>query len=135
MIRRLALTIALLVASTQASHAQGAPAKAPADSLATRFVGIWDGRFTADHAAGGIQITVTKETAWKMSVEMSHGDQAFPVGTSDVKVSGKTLSWSQDVMGSSCPATATVNGPNMTGEVSCSNMTIKLELEKKERTN
>jgi hypothetical protein len=135
MIRRFALTIALLVASTHASRAQGAPVKASADSLEARFVGVWDGRFTTDHAAGGIQITVAKETAWKMSVEMSHGDQAFPVGTSDIKVSGKTISWTQDVMGSSCPATATVNGQNMTGEVSCSNMTIKLELEKKARTS
>ena len=89
MIRRLALTIALLVASTQASRAQGAPAKAPADSLAARFVGVWDGRFTTDHAAGGIQITIAKDAAWKLSVEMSHGDQAFPVGTSDVKVVGQ----------------------------------------------
>lgn len=135
MIRRLALTIALLVAFTQASRAQSATAKAPTDSLVARFVGVWDGRFTTDHGNGGIQITVAKEAAWKMSVEMSHGDQAFPVGASDVKVSGKTITWSQEVMGNSCPATVTVNGQNMTGEVSCSDMTIKLELEKKPRTS
>ena len=135
MIRRFALTIALLATSAQAARAQNAPAKTPTDTLTARFVGVWDGRFTSDHAAGGIQITIARDAAWRMAVEMSHGDQAFPVGTSEVKVAGKIISWNQDVMGTSCPATATVNGQTMTGEVSCSNMNIKLELEKKDRTD
>jgi hypothetical protein len=129
MIRTLALTALLFTASTQTARAQAATAAK--DTLVTRFVGTWDGKFTTDQGSGGIQITVAKPAAWKLSIEMSHGDQAFPVGASDVKVAGKTISWNQDVMGATCPASAAVAGEKMTGEITCSNMTIKLELERK----
>ncbi len=131
MIRTSALTILLLAVSAPALHAQAARTP-PADSLTARFAGIWDGRFITDHGpAGSLQLTVSRDTAWKMAIEMVHGDQAMPSRASDVKVAGTTISWTQDVMGMSCAASAKVDGDSMTGDASCGNVGFKMELKKK----
>jgi hypothetical protein len=105
--------------------------KRPTDSLTTRFVGVWDGRFVSDHAAGGMQLTVSRDTAWKAAIEMAHGDQAIPTMVRDVKVDGKTISWNQSLMGTTCAASATVDGTSMTGDAACGQMSFKIELQKK----
>ena len=131
MLRASALTIALLTVSASASHAQAARATA-ADSLTARFAGIWDGRFITDHGpAGGMQLTISHDSTWKMAIEMAHGDQAMPSRASDVKVAGRTISWTQDVMGMSCIASATVDGDAMAGDASCGPVGFKMELKKK----
>jgi hypothetical protein len=124
---RLVAALLLMISTTH-----GARAQAMRDSLTTRFVGVWDGRFTTDHGPiGGMQVTVAHDTAWKVSIEMAHGDQAIPSRVTDVKVAGKRISWSQDVMGMTCATTATVDGTAMTGEASCGQMSYKLELQRK----
>src|SRR5262249_47883574 len=108
MIRTAVIAIVLLGASATASQAQAA--RTPVDSLTSRFVGTWDGKFVTDHGpAGAMQVTVSRDTMWKMAVEMVHGDQAMPSRASDVKVAGKTISWTQEVMGMSCAASAKVD--------------------------
>ena len=130
MIRTYALSIALCAAWAPASHAQSARASA-VDSLTSRFTGTWDGRFITDHGpAGSLQLIVSRDTAWKMSVEMVHGDQVMPSRATDVKVAGKTISWTQEVMGMACTASATVDGRSMTGDASCGNAGFKMELKK-----
>ena len=127
MIRTLTIGLALLV-STHAASAQ-ATRKAPPDSLTNRFVGVWDGRFVTDHGpTGGMQMTVARDTAWKVSIEMAHGDQAIPNRVTEVKVDGKKISWSQDVMGMTCATSATVDGDVMSGEASCGQMSYKIDL-------
>jgi hypothetical protein len=131
MSHRFTLTVILLAGFVHVAHAQ-TTAKPDSDSLTTRFVGVWDGRFVTDHGpAGGMQVTVAKDTAWKVSIEMAHGDQAIPSRVTSVTVAGKTISWSQDVMGMTCAASATVDGANMTGEASCGQMSYKMELQRK----
>jgi len=127
MIRTLTIGLALLV-STHGASAQ-APQKAPPDSLTNRFVGVWDGRFITDHGpTGGMQLTISRDTAWKASIEMAHGDQAIPNRVTDVKVDGKKMSWSQEVMGMTCATSASVEGEAMTGDASCGQMTYKIDL-------
>jgi hypothetical protein len=127
MIRTLTIGLALLV-STHAASAQ-ATRKAPQDSLTNRFVGVWDGRFVTDHGpTGGMQLTITRDTAWKASIEMAHSDQAIQNRVTDVKVDGKKISWNQDVMGMTCATSATVDGESMSGEASCGQMTYKIDL-------
>jgi len=130
MLRRLTITMILLASSRHVARAQAArPAQ---DSLTTRFVGVWDGRFVTDHGpAGGMQLTVARDTGWTASIEMAHDDQAIPTRVTNVKVAGKKISWSQEVMGMTCTANATVDGSTMTGEASCGQMGYKLELQRK----
>src|SRR5262249_30393545 len=125
MIRTCALAIALLTAGAHAVRAQSA-AKRSADSLTTRFVGVWDGKFVSDHATGGMQLTVSRDTAWKAAIEMAHGDQAIPTLVTDVKVDGKRISWNQSLMGMTCAASATVEGTSMNGDAACGQMSFKI---------
>jgi len=130
MIRAAVFAVGLFGASATTSQAQSA--RTPADSATSRFAGTWDGKFVTDHGpAGAMQVTISRDTAWKMAVEMVHGDQAMPTRASDVKVAGKTISWTQEVMGMSCAASAKVDGDTMTGDASCGNVGFKMELKKK----
>jgi hypothetical protein len=130
MTRTSALVIALLVTGAHAIHAQPA-VKRTADSLTTRFVGVWDGQFVSDHGVGGMQLTVSRDTAWSAAIEMAHGDMAIPTLVRDVKVDGNTISWNQYVMGMTCAASATVDGTSMTGDAACGQVSFKIELQKK----
>jgi hypothetical protein len=130
MIRTTAFAVILFATAAHAGRAQSA-AKPATDSLAARFTGVWDGRFSSDHAAGGMQLTVSRDTAWKASVEMAHGDQAIPTRVTDVKISGKTITWNQDLMGTTCTVSAVVEGTSMTGDGTCGPMMFKIELQKK----
>jgi hypothetical protein len=129
MIRRFALTFVLLAIATQAAGAQRS--RVAPDSLTTRFVGVWDGRFVSDHATGGMQLTLSRDTAWKASIEMAHGDQAIPTLVTNVKVAGKTISWTQELMGMTCATSATVDGTAMAGEAACGQLNFKIDLQKK----
>jgi hypothetical protein len=127
MIRTLTIGLALLL-STHAASAQ-ATRKTSQDSLTNRFVGVWDGRFITDHGpTGGMQLAIARDTAWKVSIEMAHGDQAIPNRVTEVKVDGRKISWSQDVMGMTCSTSATVDGEAMTGDASCGQMSYKIDL-------
>jgi hypothetical protein len=127
MIRTFTIGFALLV-STRSASAQ-ATRKAPQDSLSTRFVGVWDGRFVADHGpTGGMQVTIARDSAWKVSIEMAHGDQPIANRVTDVKADGKKMSWSQDVMGMACTSSVTVDGEKMTGEAACGQMSYTIDL-------
>jgi hypothetical protein len=130
MVRSLALAFAVVAIATHSSRAQSAGKSTP-DSLSTRFVGVWDGRFSSDHAAGGMQLTVSRDTAWKASIEMAHGDQAIPTRVTAVKVAGKTISWNQDLMGTTCTVSASVDGTSMSGQGECGPMLFKIDLQKK----
>ena len=130
MIRKIALTMALLASSVHVARAQAA--RPVRDSLTTRFVGVWDGSFVTNHGpGGGMQVTVARDTAWKVSIEMAHDDQAIPTRVTDVKVIGKTISWTQDVMGMTCAASAVVDGTSMTGDATCGQASFKMELQRK----
>ena len=129
MIRTTAVAIAALISIAHGANAQAKTV--PHDSLSNRFVGVWDGRFITDHGpTGGMQLTISRDTAWKASIEMAHSDQAIPNRVSDVKVDGKKISWSQEVMGMTCATSATVEGEAMTGDASCGQMTYKIDLRK-----
>ena len=130
LIRSHAIALALVAASATTTHAQSA--RTPSDSLTARFAGVWDGKFVTDHGPAGVmQVNISRDTAWKMSVEMVHGDQAMPTRASDIKVAGKTIAWTQEVMGMSCAASAKVDGDSMTGDASCGSVGFKMELERK----
>jgi len=127
MIRTTAVAMAVFVSIAHNASAQSK--KAPQDSLSNRFVGVWDGRFITDHGpTGGMQLTISRDTAWKASIEMAHSDQAIPSRVTDVKVDGKKISWSQEVMGMTCATSASVEGEAMTGDASCGQMTYKIDL-------
>src|SRR5262249_14403633 len=121
MIRTLTIGSALLV-FTHAATAQATP-KPPQASLTTLFVGVWDGRLVPDHGpTGGMQVTIARDSAWKVSIEMAHSDQPIANRVTDVKTDGKKMSWSQDVMGMTCNSSVIVNGEKMTGEAACGQM-------------
>jgi hypothetical protein len=132
MIRTYAVALLLAAASAHASAAQSGPSISR-DSAASRLAGTWDGRFESDHGpAGTIQLVLAHDPSWRMSLEMSHGDKAIHSRASDVKVTGTSVSWSQDIEGTTCVASATVSGDTMTGEGSCAQHgTFKMELKKK----
>lgn len=130
MIRTSAIAIAFFTVSAGSMRAQSA--RTPSDSLTSRFAGTWDGKFVTDHGpAGAMQVIISRDTAWKMSVEMVHGDQAMPTRATDIKISGKTISWTQEVMGMSCAASAKVDGVSMAGDASCGSVGFKMELKRK----
>jgi hypothetical protein len=126
------LAFAFAAAFTHASAAQSGPAISR-DSTTRDVAGTWDGRFETDHGPGGtIQLVIAKDPAWRMSIDMAHGDKAMHSRATNVKVTTTSASWSMDVEGTSCVASATISGDTMTGEGTCAQHgTFKIELKKK----
>ena len=130
MIRPFILTAALFLGATHVrAQAQAAPAR---DSLTTRFAGLWDGRFVSDHGPAGVmQVTVARDSAWTLGVEMAHDGHAIATRAGGVKVAGQTISWTLYIVDMTCRVTATVDGDTMTGDGDCGTMGFKLELQKR----
>ena len=109
--------VALLAAAVAATSvsAQGKPT---ADEQ--KFIGVWEGPYQSDQAPpGGLRLTIAKDTAWKVSMEVV-SDQALPAGDiTDFKREGNTISWNQEISGLMCKASATLTDGTLKGESHC----------------
>lgn len=97
-----------------------------------KIVGRWEGSYTSDHAPpGGFNMIVTKDTALKATIDMTAGDKPLPTRVTEFKVAGNDVTWTQELMGMSCKATAVLAADTLRGETSCQHGAVSFVLRRK----
>ena len=121
---------ALCVTAAMAQHptSGGQPHGAPAGDAA--MVGTWAGTFQMQ-ATGGMELLVARDSVWRAKMQLVVDHPFPPVDTRDFKVDGKNVTWVNDLMGTPCKATATVEAGVMKGEMKCDARTLTFSLTKK----
>jgi hypothetical protein len=140
MLRNLVLSASIAVASAAhlRAHANAIAVHRPHSHSATTVAdttsleGVWVGQFQADHGdPGNLTLTITHDGEWKASVEMTYQNQPMPTRVHDFKVNGNTITWTQELMGGSCTASATLAAGTLRGETACGHGTVGYLLRKK----
>jgi hypothetical protein len=127
---RAALLSTLCATAAMAQHPspgaqhQGAPAGDAA------MAGTWAGTFQMQ-STGGMELLVTRDSVWHAKMQLVVDHPFPPVDTREFKVDGKNVSWINDLMGTPCKATATVDAGVMKGEMKCDARTLTFSLTKK----
>jgi hypothetical protein len=129
MLRRV-LFLSLMLLATAGANAQSGhpphvrpphpPGHMPPDP-ATRallhalFHGNWQGAFApGQHASGALELSVAADSAHGLVVQMMAAQAARSGRGADFKVEGGRFSWTQDLAGNTCKATATVTSATKT---------------------
>jgi hypothetical protein len=128
-----AITVAALLASVSA-YAQSPTSKPAAggDKATISFVGEWEGTYQTDHGPGGsMSMRIAKDSIWKATAEVLSGSQAMPTRVTNVSVEGNTITWTQELMGMSCKASAVLDGTEMKGTTACEHGSMTMVMRKK----
>jgi hypothetical protein len=128
-----AITIAVLLVSVPV-RAQ-LPTSKPAvggDKATISFVGEWEGTYQTNHGPGGsMSMRIAKDSIWKATAEVLSGSQAMPTRITNVSVEGNTITWTQELMGMSCKASAVVDGAELKGTTACEHGSMTMVMRKK----
>ena len=126
------VTLSLACASlTFGQHPSGGSHRAPQGSH-EKIVGSWEGTFQMQ-STGGMELVVARDSVWRVKMQLIVDHPFPPLDVRDFKVDGKTVTWVNDLMGTPCKATATLddNTKNMKGEMVCDARTLTFALAKK----
>jgi len=76
---------------------------------------------------------IAKDSVWTASLDMAapDGSGSIPTRMSDFKVSGSNVTWTQELMGMSCKATAVLAAGTLRGETTCDHGSVGYVLRKK----
>jgi hypothetical protein len=96
------------------------------------FVGEWEGTYQTNHGPGGsMSMRIAKDSIWKATAEVLSGSQAMPTRITNVSVEGNTITWTQELMGMSCKASAVVDGAELKGTTACEHGSMTMVMRKK----
>jgi hypothetical protein len=125
------MTLLLTVAISSPSLAQGAKVNTPPDS-AKALIGSWEGSYVSDHApTGAMKLVIGKDTVLKVtSLAMAMGNDMPVISTRNFAVTPTDISWTQDMMGMSCEATAILKNGQMKGTIVCGHASVTFTLNK-----
>jgi hypothetical protein len=125
------MTLLLTVAISSPSLAQGPRVNAPPDS-AKALIGSWEGSYVSDHApTGAMKLVIGKDTVLKVtSLAMAMGNDMPVISTRNFAVTPTDISWTQDMMGMSCEATAILKNGQMKGTIVCGHASVTFTLNK-----
>jgi hypothetical protein len=121
----------LTMAVSTPSSAQGPKASATPDS-AKALVGSWEGSYLSDHApTGAMKLVISKDSVLKVSsLAMTMGNDMPVIPTRNFTVSPTDISWTQDMMGMACEATAILKNGQMKGTIVCAHASVTFTLSK-----
>lgn len=125
----LVLCLSILGAAHAAAQGDAAKPKATLDASQQKFVGLWEGSFSAHGSTGGYRLEIAHDSVWKVTSDFV-GEHAVTSQATDFRVNGTTITWKQPLMGESCTTSATLEGTQLKGETTCSQVTIALQLRK-----
>jgi len=128
--KMLGVSFILMMAATTPSSAQGAKATTP-DS-AQSLIGTWEGSYVSDHApTGAMKLVIGKDSILKVSsLAMAMGSDMPVIPTRNLVVSPTDVSWTQDMMGMACEATAILKNGQMKGTIVCAHASVTFTLNK-----
>ena len=103
-----------------------------AQDSSARVVGTWEGTVELQGQKGGMELTVARDSVWRATMEF-HVDHPFPaVPLRDFRVTGDTVSWTNDLMASLCHSSALLEkGDRMSGQMVCGERTLAFSLAKR----
>ncbi|MEP6780215.1 MAG: hypothetical protein ABJC26_10020 [Gemmatimonadaceae bacterium] len=129
MIRRIAFGVAIsLFVAHHHLQAQDLTPKSSAsnseikhDSTAAHLLGTWDGTIVTDHTAESpLRIVMSHSPGPTIAVQMNVNGQIVSGGpSSNIRLDGNTLSWTQNLMDEDCKASGTFSEGAFKGEFSC----------------
>jgi len=127
----LSVGLVLTIAGSTPSIAQGPKVIAAPDS-ATALIGSWEGSYVSDHApSGAMKLVIGKDSVLKVSsLAMAMGNDMAVVPTRNFAVSPTDISWTQDMMGMTCEATAILKNGQMKGTIVCGHGSVTFTLSK-----
>ena len=125
----LVLCLSALGAAHAGAQATASTPKAMLDASQQKFVGLWEGSYSAHGSSGGYRLEIAHDSAWKVRSDFVAEQPITSQGT-DFKVNGNTATWKQALMGESCTTSATLEGAQLKGETTCSQMTFPFQLRK-----
>ena len=102
---------------------------ARADS--SKFIGDWEGSFRSDHASGSMALTVARDSAWKVSIELVMGSQVVPSRVRDFRIDGHDAFFTIEAMDMACKSAATLDGDALNGEMDCGHAKLGFSLKKR----
>jgi len=121
-----------LASITVPAAAQSSPKAGAASAKPTNFVGEWEGAYQTSHGPNGpMSMRISKDSTWKATAELVSGSQTIPSSITDVAVDGNTMTWTQEVMGMSCKASAAIDGSDLKGTTDCGHVSMTFALKKK----
>lgn len=125
------MTLLLTVAVSTPALAQATKANATPDS-AKALIGSWEGSYSSDHApTGAMKLVIGNDTILKVSsLAMAMGNDMPVIVTRNFVVSPTDISWTQDMMGMSCEATAILKNGQMKGTIVCAHASVTFTLNK-----
>jgi hypothetical protein len=124
------MALLLTIAVSRPATAQAAKAATPDSAKA--LIGSWEGSYTSDHApTGAMKLVIGKDTVLKVSsLAMTMGNDMPVIATRNFAVSPTDISWTQDMMGMSCEATAILKNGQMKGTIVCAHASVTFTLNK-----
>jgi hypothetical protein len=127
----LGMAFLLAVAVSTPSKAQSAKLNSTPDS-AKALVGSWEGSYVSDHApTGAMKLVIGKDSVLKVSsLAMTMGNDMPVIPTRNFTVSSTDISWTQDMMGMTCEATAILKKGQMKGTIVCGHGSVTFTLNK-----
>jgi hypothetical protein len=124
----LALVLSAMPWGRASGLAIGAPIASPAAEDTSRaLIGQWDGTYTADHGPSGtMNLTISKDTVLKLTaLNLSMGSNMAAVPVSNLAVTSTDISWTLDMMGQACTATAVEKHGEMRGSMACGHVSVQ----------
>jgi hypothetical protein len=130
---RIFAAVVALVLTAVPVLAQSASAKSTtADKATASFVGEWEGAYQTDHGPGGpMSLRITKDSAWKATMDLISGSQTVPNTITNVSADGNTIAWTQELMGMTCKASAVLDGLELKGTTDCGHVSMTIAMRKK----
>jgi hypothetical protein len=127
----LGVGLVLTIAVSTPSIAQGPKVNAAPDS-AKALIGSWEGSYVSDHApSGAMKLVIGKDSVLKVSsLAMAMGNDMPVIATRNFVVSPTDISWTQDMMGMTCEATAILKNGQMKGTIVCGHGSVTFTLNK-----
>lgn len=97
------------------------------------MLGTWEGKFQlSSQGTGGMELLVARDSVYRVKMQLIVDHPFPPVDLRDFKVDGKNVTWVNDLMGTTCNATAVLDDAGeMKGEMKCDARTLAFSVTKK----
>ena len=99
--------------------------------------GVWKGTLRHQSGSSGLDLSIGHDSAWKVVLRLS-ADQSIRAGAAgNFMIAGDTLSWTQELSGAPCKATARLSAatplapPKLEGTMACELGEVIFALHKK----
>ena len=130
--RIFAAVVTLVLTAVPVLAQSPSPKSTSADKATASFVGEWEGAYQTDHGPGGpMSLRITKDSAWKATMDLISGSQTVPNTITNVSADGNTIAWTQELMGMTCKASAVLDGLELKGTTDCGHVSMTIAMRKK----